>query len=309
MGPFKEKPIPDLYCVPINIIEKETSSGLYRLIQDFSYPWDDPSNGINAMVPKKNKKVTYSGIDDVARMALQLGSESFSMRIDIRHAFKLLPLKPSLWKFTAFKFLNAYFIQMQTPFGAAASCLHFEKTAKLLVWIIQHEMPWSLLTNYLDDFWLTQKTKSQLKMLAFHFIRIVEKEIGFPISHNKTLGPDNILDFVGLIVDLVNLCIHLPEEKRKKSLRILNQIIVAYENNRFVSVKLLERCTGTLNYACQAIPIGRPWLKSTYFLQRTRGNNKTDRTVTKKVAEDLKMFRTFLTSKDHFVTSVPFLDR
>ena len=83
MGPFKTKPIPNLLCVPINIIEKETNSGLYRLVQDFSYPWHDDNNGINALVPDKNKKVQYSGIDDIARIALQLGSPSYAMRVDI----------------------------------------------------------------------------------------------------------------------------------------------------------------------------------------------------------------------------------
>ena len=70
LGPFKSKPINNLFCVPINIVEKDTSSGHYRLIQDFSYPWHDATKGINAMVPKENKQVLYSGIDNVARMAL-----------------------------------------------------------------------------------------------------------------------------------------------------------------------------------------------------------------------------------------------
>ena len=130
LGPFKTKPIKDLICVPINIIEKETSSGLYRLVQDFSYPWHDDSNGINALVPDANKKVQYSGIDDIARIALQLGSPSYAMQIC--HAFKLLPLAPNQWRFTAFKFRGAYFIQKQTPFGASASCLHFNKVAQLI---------------------------------------------------------------------------------------------------------------------------------------------------------------------------------
>ena len=189
LGPFKTKQIPNLFCVPVNIVEKETSSGLYCLIQDFSFPWGDNTNGINAMVPKENKTVSYSGIDDMARMALDLGSLSWAMRIDIKHAFKCLPLAPSQWHLTDFSFQGAFFIQTQTPFGASASCLHFEKVARLLCWIIQNEYPPALITNYLDDFWLTQKTKEKLTELANFFIRIVECEIGFPISHNKTLGP------------------------------------------------------------------------------------------------------------------------
>ena len=79
LGPFKTKPLSNLLCVPINIVKKETSSGLYYLVQDFSYSWNDKINGINALVPNQNKHVSYAGIDDIARMALELGSPSWAM--------------------------------------------------------------------------------------------------------------------------------------------------------------------------------------------------------------------------------------
>ena len=308
IGPFKQKPIPGLLCVPINIVEKETSSGLYRLVQDFSYPWEQPDNGINTLVPDKNKRVTYSGMDDIAHFAIKLGT-SYAMRIDIKHAFKLLPLAVSQWRLTGFKFKGAYFIQTQTPFGAVASCLHFEWVARLILWVIRHEVPQAFLCSYLDDFWLTQKELKDLQNLANHFYRIVESEMGFPISHNKTLGPATKLDFVGLTADLVNLRISFPEQKRLKALKYIEVLLQAYENNDFVKVKDIERCTGMLNYACQAIPVGRPWLQSGYALQWAGGDNKTWRTVSPLVANNLRMFKQFLNSMNNFFTSVPFLDR
>ena len=182
------------------------------------------------------------------------------------------------------------------------------RVARLLVWVIK-KMPWALLCSYLDDFWLTQKTLPNLNNLASEFIRIIETEIGFPISHNKTLGPATKLNFVGLTADLEQLCITLPDDKRLKAINLINTVLQAHNNNTFVSVKDLERVTGMLNYACQAIPIGHPWLQSTYSLQWVRGDNKTDRTVSDLVADDLKMFRRFLTTHSLFLKSVPFLDR
>ena len=261
LGPFKTRPIKDLFCVPINIVEKEMSSGLYRLIQDFSFPWGDPNNGINVLVPSENKKVKYAGMDQVAELALRLGPKSEAIRIDIKSAFKLLPLSVRFWKFTGFKFRQAFFIQTQTPFGATASCLHFERVAGLIEWVILDQINWALMTHYLDDFWLTQKTRALLRLLAENFVRIVEQEMGFPISHNKTLGPAQVLDFVGLTADLVNMCITLPDAKRKKVVKMINKLLKAYEKGTFVTVKDLEKCTGTLNFATQAIPVGRPWLQ------------------------------------------------
>ena len=196
-----------------------------------------------------------------------------------------------------------------STFGALASCLHFERVARLLRWIIQNEYPTASITNYLDDFWLTQKTKIQLTKLAAFFMNIVEHELGFPISHNKTIGPAQVLDFVGLTVDLINLRVSLPRDKMIKSLKIINNLLAAHCRGQYVSVKDLEKCTGILNYACQAIPIGRPWLQLCYALQWANNDNVSDRTISDIVADDLSMFKSMLQSKDDFVHTVPFLDR
>ena len=241
-------------------------------------------------------------------MALDLGP-SWAMRIDIKHAFKCLPLSPCQWYLTGFTFLGGYFIQTQTPFGASASCLHFERVARLLTWIIRHECPSAHITNYLDDFWLTQKTKGQLIALSNKFLQIVETDIGFPISHNKTIGPAQILDFVGLTADLINMRVSLPRDKTIKSLKIINILLSAHNKNKYVSIKQLETCTGILNYACQAMPIGRPWLQSCYALQWANNDHLSDRTISDRVAADLTMFKTLLESNADFIHTVPFLDR
>ena len=205
--------------------------------------------------------------------------------------------------------MGAYFIQTQTPFGASASCLHFEKVATLLKWIIQNEFSWVHITNYLDDFWLTQKTKVKIRLLAKSFIQIIEHDIGFLISRNKTLGPARELNFVGLTADLVNLRILLNEDKRLKSLNMIAKLLLAHKKRAFVSIKDLEKCTGMLNYACQAIPMGHPWLQSVYALQWVRGDHTMDCTVSDLVMKDLTMFQSFLSHDNYFVKSVPFLDR
>ena len=117
------------------------------------------------------------------------------------------------------------------------------------------------------------------------------------------------LNFVELTADLVNLCILLPEDKRLKSLNMIAKLLSAYKKHTFVSIKDFEKCTGMLNYACQAIPIGHPCLQSAYALQWVRGDHTMDHTVSDLVMKDLMMFKSFLSHDDYFVKSVPFLDR
>ena len=204
------------------------------------------------MVPTENKTVSYSGIDDVARMALHLGSPNWAMRIDIKHTFKCLPLTPSQRHLTGFSFRGAFFIQTQMPFGASASCLHFEKAARFLRWIIQNEHPPALITNYLDDFWITQKLKDELAQLANIFTQIIEQEIGFPINHNKTLGASNDAGFCRPHCRLNQPASFVARRQKTKFIKH-NQykLLSAHAEGKLVKVKDLERCTGILNYVCQ----------------------------------------------------------
>ena len=72
IGPFENRPLPNLLVSPINFVKKLTSVGKKQLIQDFSYPYDQPQNGVNALVPPENKKVKYSGVRTVAAVAWAL---------------------------------------------------------------------------------------------------------------------------------------------------------------------------------------------------------------------------------------------
>ena len=119
-----------------------------------------------------------------------------------------------------------------------------------------------------------------------------------------------ILDFVGLTADLTHLRIALSADKITKSLVIIDKLLTVHKTRKFVKIKDLERCTGILNYACQAIPVGCPWLQSCYALQWAANDNVLDHTISNRVCNDLKMFRSFLEQKaNDFIKSVPFLDR
>ena len=41
-------------------------------------------------------------------------------------------------------------------------------------------------------------------------------ELGVPIAENKTVGPANIITFLGFIIDTVLMMVRIPEEKLQK---------------------------------------------------------------------------------------------
>ena len=78
----------------------------------------------------------------------------------------------------------------------------------------------------------------------------------------------------------------------------------------FVSVKDLEKAAGTLNFACQALPAGCPFLAHIYALQYARGDHHMPRKIPRAIYDDLLMFWEFLSPDSPiFVRTVPFLRR
>ncbi len=293
---------------PINFVRKLTSVGKQRLIQDFSYPYDQLQNGVNALVPPENKKVKYSGVFTVAAMAWALqDKELWAARMDIKRAFKNLPIKKDQWYLMGFKFQNKFFVHTQVPFGVAVSCQLFEKVVHCLQWILIHITGHPFIDHYLDDFYLLERSKSRLTSLMGQFTEVVEKKIGFLLSHNKTMGPDQVREYMGLTTGLKRMCISLPEDKMQKALSWVNHLLEAFDWGQFVLVKALEKAAGMLNFTCQVLPVAKPFLHHLYTLQYAKGDNKTLRKMSHKAVADLRMFQTFLQQDSpYFVRMVLF---
>ncbi len=200
LGPFDVRPLPNLLCTPINIVEKEMSSGKFHLIQDLSYPWGDDSNGVNAMVPSQNKKVKYQGVDTVIEMAQCLRPHFpdglWGCRMDICQAFRQCPIRPSEWHLMGFKFHGQYFMGTQLPFGASASCKVFEDVAQAIEWILKNRTGVDTISHYLDDFFLLRGLLQQLSKLMRQFHSLVDQQIGLPVALNKTIGPLQCVAFL-----------------------------------------------------------------------------------------------------------------
>ena len=70
-----------------------------------------------------------------------------------------------------------------------------------------------------DIFWNFENVVILLNLVIFQNLVISDKfldfclEVGIPISHEKTLGPCNILEFAGIELDACKMIARLPEDK------------------------------------------------------------------------------------------------
>ena len=142
-------------------------------------------------------------------------------------------------------------------------------------------------------------------MQAFYHIM---GEMGMPIAIEKTLGPIQILDYLGLIWNFINQVVAILEKKRVKCLEKVQVILDAQANKKKVTVKQIQQVARSLNFICQAIPAGLPFLASLYRQTHTpsgvkckAGNHKR---ITVECTSDIEVFKSFLmeVTPDHHKT-------
>ena len=102
-GPFRYSTIVDLHCSPIGgIIKKD---GSCRLIMDLSQP---KGLSINEGILKEDFTVQYSHFDVATKLLWEIGSHCLMSKVDIKHAFRLLPVSPEDWKLLGYFWKNLF---------------------------------------------------------------------------------------------------------------------------------------------------------------------------------------------------------
>ena len=194
-----------------------------------------------------------------------------------------------------------------------SSCKIFEKVATALQWIVTHKTGNHLISHFLDKFSLLGKSHHDVQLFIDQFCAIM-KRIGMPVVEEKTLGPTQMLEYLGLILNFLIQVIEIPEKKRIKCLLIVNKLQSAFVEKKKVTVKDIQRAAGNLNFICQALPAGRVFLCSLYRLTWGTDGQKAKaghhRCICCETYDDLSMFAEFLSERaSQHTNSIPFLNK
>ena len=129
-GPFDQVSLQNFRMSPIGIVPKK--DGGWRLIHHLSFP---EGNSVNDFIDPDYCTVHYTPFDEVLEMIAALGKNSFLAKMDVKSAFRLLPVHPSDHELFGFKFNNKFYYDMCLPMGCSASCALWEKFAHFLQWV------------------------------------------------------------------------------------------------------------------------------------------------------------------------------
>ena len=86
-----------------------------------------------------------------------------------------------------------------------------------------------------------------------------------PVVASKTLGPSQVLEFMGIVLDSVRMGAHLPADKLSRTKDMLN----SFQFCRSAQLVELQSLIGTLQFACRVVVPGRTFLQR--IINLTRG--------------------------------------
>jgi hypothetical protein len=115
-------------------------------------------------------------------------------------------------------------------------------------------------------------------------------ELGVPLAKNKTVGPTNILPFLGYIIDTELMMVLIPFEKIKKLSRLLQLLLVRKKIKR----SELESIVGLMSFCSRAIPSSRAFHRRFYDLITTGKITFHRIRLLSEVRSDIRLWMLFL---------------
>ena len=339
-GPFDEIPYVNHMQSPIGLVPK--AGNQTRLIFHLSYNFGDEEHqkSLNHHTPEDWCKVKYNDLDHAIKTCLKLGKKAsrncddhrweefqqqlgrevystlFYSKSDLKSAFRILPILPGQRCWLLMMAINpnngkkVFFSDKCLPFGASISCASFTLFSDSLKHIIEHvTRRHHTVTNYLDDFLFIATDEMECNRMVRSFITLCS-EIGCPLSLDKTEWASSLIIFLGLLLNGRMYTISIPIEKKLKAERLLNYAI----DKKKVTVKFIQRLTGTLNFLNRAIVPGRTFTRLMYDKLKTK-NSKGQLlkhyhhvNLGKEVLRDCAIWKIFLNNANSVQLCRPFVD-
>ena len=279
-GPFTNLPLSNLRVSPVGLVPKK--DGTWRLIHQLSFPED---YSVNDFIDPKYCTVQYTSFDTALDMLSNLGKGAIAARLDIKSAFRLLPINPRDFELLGFRISGKFFVDKCLPFGCSLSCNLFEKFATFLEWALKRRTLDENIVHYIDDFLVAAKDLVSCEYLMNNF-SVMCQELGVPLAPEKTIGPASKFTFLGLDIDTDNMSVSIPSDKLDKLISSLQKLML----KKKTTLKEMQSLSGLLNFCCKAIPAGRAFIRRFYDAMTGLTKPFHHVRITAELKEDIKVW-------------------
>ena len=113
-------------------------------------------------------------------MVQRPGKGALMAKIDIKHAFRIFPVRPEDYELLGTFWEGLYFVELRLPFRLRSSVFIFNTFADALQWILKNKHLIAELIHYLDDFFTAGQADSHQCAANIEIIKKVFHQLGFP---------------------------------------------------------------------------------------------------------------------------------
>ena len=233
------------------VIPKSGQPGKWRLIVDLSHPRGE---SVNDGVDPALCSLSYSSVDEAARLIADLGRGAILAKLDIESAYRNVPVHPEDRPLLGMEWEGQVFADAALPFGLRSAPRI--ALADALAWILQREGACALL-HYLDDFLIIGKPQSEECAGSVALTQAVCQKLGVPLAMHKCEGPSCSLTFLGILIDTVAMELQLPPERLER----LGKTVEQWRLRKSCKKRDLLALIGQLQHACRVVKPGRSFLR------------------------------------------------
>jgi len=260
IGPFRTSPLG---------LTPKPGADEFRLVQDFSYPRNDPHRfSVNSEIDTDDFRCDWGTFQDVVAIVIDAPPYSLAATLDVDAAFRRCPISPSQQPNFVIGWNGLFYIDHNAPFGAASSGGVFGRVADAMMAILR-AFGIGPAKNWVDDFLFfllptnppSDGNYDNFKPIYpydLNTIYALAAPLGWPWKESKTRPFAPRFKYLGFIWDLIRKTVEIPEDKKS---RYLTKITPWIEGAKFTR-RDTESILGTLVHCSLAIPDGRSHLPS-----------------------------------------------
>ena len=224
-------------------------------------------------------------------MVRRVGRSAYLAKLDIRHAFRICPVRLDQLYLLGFRWNHMFFVDTRLPFGSRSSPFIFSSVASLLCWVLIHVCGIALLIHYLDDYLIVSPSLSDCSRDMKLFLDVCDA-VGVPIASNKTEGPSQCLVFLGVEIDARLQVVRLPADKLTRLLNDLRD----WGGRASCTRRELESLIGTLSFAAHVVRPGRLFVRRLINLASSIPSRDTPIQMSTDAKADIDWWARFVTS-------------
>jgi hypothetical protein len=253
-GPLATMPFPFYKSNPLGVVFKKSDVELKkpRVIHHLSWP----RNGDNVNASVLDFDVELPAFDEAIAALRACGRGSYMTKIDIEAAYRCIPVRPSDWPLQAMRWRGQFYYDIVMQFGLASATAIFEWYSSAAQHFAKRLLAVQYLVHYIDDFMMLHASQAECTRLLDAVLALFAR-LGLPVAADKRVEPAQLMVFLGVLFDTINMTLSL-EEKRMTALLAE---LASWRERTHASRKELQQLIGTLAFAAKVVRPGRMFLR------------------------------------------------